>query len=280
MAFRADSGSCGKPSTAGRRRTACRAGGAGAVRQRSVPPHEGGEEEAREPLGDDGDVLAPPSLLQRSKELLLGRDVLRLALALPTMGTLPRGDGSPVVLVPGFGTGDSSLVPMRLLLRHLGHDVRSARLGRTGDDVMRLAARVRDFAAALTVETGRTPALVGWSIGGVLAREAARDAPEVVRRVVTMGTPVEGGPSYTALAGLYSETQRAAIRADIAERNKIPIRVPVTAIWSPNDGIVTPAACLDDADGVEHVRVTSTHLGMGVDPVVWRVVAECLAAPD
>lgn len=208
----------------------------------------------------------------------MGRDLLRLALALPTMGGLPRGDGSPVVLVPGFGAGDSSFVPMRLLLRHLGHDVRSAGLGRTGDDVLALAGRLRSLAAALTEKTGRIPALVGWSIGGVVAREAARDAPEVVRRVVTMGTPVAGGPSYTALAALYSEARRAAIRTDIAERRRIPIRVPVTAIWSPNDGVVTPAACLDDADEVEHVRVDSTHLGMGVDPVVWRVVAERLAA--
>lgn len=231
-------------------------------------------------MGHHGDVLAPPSFLQRSKELLIGRDLLRLAVELPTLGALPRGDGSPVVLVPGFGAGDASFAPMRLLLRRLGHDVRSARLGRTGDDVPELAGRVAALATAISSETGRPPALVGWSIGGVLAREAARDAPNVVRRVITMGTPVVGGPSYTALAALYSDDRRAAIQAEIAERNRTPIRVPVTAIWSPNDGIVNPAACQDDAQDVEHVRVASTHVGMGVDPVVWRVVAERLAVPS
>lgn len=179
------------------------------------------------------------------------------------------------MLVPGFGATDFSLLPLRGLLRRLGHDVRTAGLGRVSDDVVGQSARVADIVRSLRTETGLAVALVGWSIGGVLAREAARDAPDVVRRVVTMGTPVVGGPSYTALAGRYSGEQLAEIRAAIAERSRVAIEVPITAVWSSNDGIVNPEACIDhDSPDVEHVEVTSTHLGMGVDPDVWAVVAE------
>lgn len=225
--------------------------------------------------------LAPPSVWQRGRELLVGRDLVVGALRLPALRSLPRGTGAPVILVPGFGTGDGSFVLLRGLLARLGHDARPAGLGRVGDDVPVLAERVAGIARDTAAETGRPVALVGWSIGGVLAREAARGHPEVVRHVVTIGTPVEGGPSYTALAGRYTADQLAAIRAGIDEANRVPITTPITAIWSPNDGIVTPEACIDRrSPRVEHVRVTSTHLGMGLDPKVWGVVAQRLARPD
>lgn len=223
-------------------------------------------------------MLAPPPLAQRSKELLLGRDLLRLAVRSPSLRSLPRGNGGPVVLVPGFGATDASLYPLRQLLRRLGHDARPAGLGRVGDDIRVLADRIIERSVKLSVRTGRPVALVGWSIGGVVSREAARDRPDVIRRVITFGSPTVGGPSYTALAGRYRPAQLAAIRSEINERNLTPITVPVTAIWSPNDGVVTPEACVDRlTPGAENVRVTSTHIGLGLDPNVWAIVAERLA---
>jgi triacylglycerol esterase/lipase EstA (alpha/beta hydrolase family) len=230
---------------------------------------------------DGRGALAPPSVRQRSRELLVGRDLVLGAWRLPGLRSLPRGTGTPVVLIPGFGTGDGSFVLLRRLLSRLGHDARPAGLGRVGDDVPALAERVAAIARDTATETGHRVALVGWSIGGVLAREAARDHPEVVRHVITIGTPVEGGPSYTALAGRYTTDELAAIRAAIDEADRVPITAPITAIWSPNDGIVTPRACIDRrSPHVEHVRVTSTHLGMGLDPQVWGVVAHRLAGTD
>ncbi len=182
-------------------------------------------------------------------------------------------------MITGFGGTDGSLFPLRLFLRRLGHDARPADVGRVGDDVEALYPEIGRRCQALAEQTGRSVALVGWSIGGVLAREAARDHPRLVRRVITFGTPVEGGPSYTALAGRYSAARLAQIRSRIAERNQTPITVPVTAIWSPNDGIVSPAACVDRVTpGVENLRVSSTHIGMGIDPDVWAATAGRLAA--
>lgn len=225
-------------------------------------------------------MLAPPSWTQRSRELLLGRDLARLAIGAPGLRSLPRGDGRPVLVITGFGGTDPSLLPLRRFLGRLGHDVRPAGLGRISDEVEDLYPRVGNRCAAIATETGRQVALVGWSIGGVLAREAARDHPDAVSRVVTFGAPIEGGPAYTALAGRYDAERLAEIAALIDERHRTPIRLPVTAIWSPNDGIVTPEACLDHrTPDAENVRVSSTHIGMGLDPDVWSAIARRLAQP-
>ena len=145
---------------------------------------------------------------------------------------------------------------------------------------MNQTERLANAVAGVASATRRPVAIVGWSLGGVLAREVARDRPDIVSQVITFGTPVVGGPSYTALSGYYSAERLAAIRAEIAGRNRRPIDVPVTAIWSPNDGIVTPEACIDERTAhAAHVTVSSTHLGMGIDPDVWAVVAQRLAGP-
>ncbi len=223
-------------------------------------------------------MLAPPSFPQRTRELLVGRDVVRFASRAPRLRSMPRGDGRPVVVVSGLGATDVSLAPLRHFLRRLGHDARPAGLGRLSDDVEELFPEIGRRCARLAQESGRRVAVVGWSIGGVLAREAARDHPEAVERVITFGTPVEGGPSYTALAGRYTADELVRIRSRIEDRNRTAIAVPVTSIWSRNDGIVTPEACIDRrSPTAEHVEVSSTHLGMGFDPDVWATVATRLA---
>ncbi|MEM8746507.1 MAG: alpha/beta fold hydrolase [Actinomycetota bacterium] len=222
-------------------------------------------------------TLRPPSFAQRSKELLVGRDVARLFVRTPHLRQAPRGDGRPVVVVTGFGGTDLSLTALRGYLGWLGHDARLAELGRIGQDVPGLVGRLIDRCASVRSETGESPALVGWSLGGTLSRETARRHPELVRRIVTFGTPVEGGPAYTALAWRYTDEQIERIHELIDTRYETPIEVPITALWSRNDGVVTPEACIDRrTPGVEHVEVTSTHLGMGVDPDVWSAIAERL----
>ena len=159
--------------------------------------------------------------------------------------------------IPGWRAPEVSGAPLRAYLRALGHDARGWGFGtNTGDprrDVERLSGRVLELAD----EGGAAVSLVGWSLGGVIAREVARRHPEAVRRVITYGTPVVGG------RGLDSRS---------------PIRVPLTAVFSRRDGIVSWRACIDrSSPHVEHVEVGSTHLGMGVDPDVWGLVADRLA---
>lgn len=185
------------------------------------------------------------------------------------------------MVIPGLGTADVALAPMRRWLGSLGHDARPAGLGVVGPDVASQAHRMRERVEHVADRTGQRVAIVGWSIGGVIAREVARDLPDRVRRVVTLGTPVIGGPTHTRSARRYREDELAAIRAAIAERDEVPITVPVTAVWSRRDGIVAPGACHDRlTPGVEHLEVRATHVGFGIDPDVWRIVADRLALPD
>lgn len=173
------------------------------------------------------------------------------------------------------------MAPLRRFLRALGHDARRSGLGASGPDVERQVDRLIGRVESLASERGDSVALVGWSIGGVIGREVARERPDLVRRVVTFGTPAVGGPAHTAVGRLYGRSRVEAIAAAAEERASTQIAVPVTAMRSRRDGIVNVEACVDvTTPGAENLVVTSTHFGMGLDPDVWRIVAERLASPD
>ncbi len=224
----------------------------------------------------------PPATRTAFGELGAALDAARLVGAAPRLLTAPRGDGHLVVDIPGWRAPELSGAPLRTYLRRLGYDARGWGFGtNTGDprrDVRRLASRLLD----LVEEKGEPASLVGWSLGGVIAREVARLHPDAVRRVITYGTPVTGGAAHTTIARAYgrgtdADAELVARRLHAAD----PIRVPLTVVFSRRDGIVSWQACIDHATpGVEHVEVSSTHLGMGFDPDVWTVVAERLSRPE
>jgi hypothetical protein len=230
----------------------------------------------------DAEALAqptgPPSLWTTVGELGSALDGVRLLGALPRLSAAARGDGHLVVDIPGWRAPELSGAPMRRYLRRLGYDARGWGFGtNTGDprrDVELLAERL----LSLVEKTGSPASLVGWSLGGVIAREVARRHPEAVRRVITYGTPVVGGAAYTSIARATGgaadvDAGRVARRLDA----ETPIRVPLTVLFSRRDGIVAWEACVDRSSPyAEHVEVASTHLGMGVDPDVWGIVADRL----
>ena len=223
----------------------------------------------------------PPSTGTALAELGSGLSALRLAAATPRLLSSPRGDGHTVVDIPGWRAPELSGAPLRAYLRRLGYDARGwgfgTNLGDPRRDVERLTRNVLETVTA----NGAPISLVGWSLGGVIAREVARREPAAVRRVITYGTPVVGGPRFTAVARAYSSQDSTAAEA-VAKRldAESPIQVPLTAVFTRNDGIVAWQACIDHASPrVEHVEVASTHIGMGIDPDVWEVVADRLARP-
>ena len=113
----------------------------------------------------------------------------------------------------------------------------------------------------------------------MIAREVARERSELVSQVITFGTPVVGGPLYTSITGVYTMEERRLIAERIAERNQIPIEVPITALYSKRDGIVAWQACIDTfSPDVTMIEIRSTHVGMGIDPDVWQIVSERLAS--
>jgi pimeloyl-ACP methyl ester carboxylesterase len=221
----------------------------------------------------------PPARQRLLLEALAGKESIRLPFILPSLLKRKATHASTILLVPGLGATDASMIPLRTYLRRLGHDARSVGMGRISDDVEGQYVRVAAAAVRLAAEVDKQVVLIGWSIGGVLVREAARDHQDLVRRVITFGTPVVGGPAYSQVALRYSKATLDAIVRRVNERAVIPMKVPITAIWSRLDGIVDPAACFDRTSGnVEHVEVNSTHFGMGIDPDVWRVIADRLSA--
>ena len=204
----------------------------------------------------------------------------RLLLNAPNLARAPRGKGEKVLVWPGFGAGNTSTTVLRNFLTYLGYDARGWRLGRNDGDVLNmldeLTSAVRRIAASEPVS------LVGWSLGGYLAREVARDCPEQVRRVVTLGSPVVGGPKYTAVARYFDTGNESLddIERLVDERYENPLTVPVTAIYSKLDGVVAWQACIDErSPNVEHIAVTSSHTGLGFSPDAFRILADRLARP-
>lgn len=217
--------------------------------------------------------LRPPAPGAILRELATAREPARLLIGKRRLHR-PTTDSRLVITIPGVGATDRWMAPIRRYLSSLGHRPQGWGLGRNGtrpDDVYPLVAeRVRAIVAA-----GETTVdLLGWSIGGVVAREVARDHPDLVGRVFTLGTPVVDGPRFTRAGYRYSRERLSEISLLIAEREKVPITTPVTAIYSKRDGVVAWEACRDPFENnVEHVEVGSSHLGLTIDPDVWFAVA-------
>jgi hypothetical protein len=234
---------------------------------------------------DRSDVTAlphparPPSAGASLAELGSALAAGRLLGALPRLLAAPRGDGQVVVDIPGWKAPEVSGAPMRAYLRALGYDARGWGFGTNTGDPRRDVERLTRSVLALADEQGAPVSLVGWSLGGVIAREVARSHPDAIRRVVTYGTPVLGGSRFTAVArSVGPEASGAAGRVSERLDASSPIRVPLTVVFSRRDGIVAWEACIDRVSPyAEHVEVSSTHIGMGVDPDVWRIVADRLA---
>jgi len=228
----------------------------------------------------EGAALELPTPWMVLRELALPLDVARLWFGWPRLLWAPRGNGQPVLLLPGYGGTDASTLAIRTFLRLLGYEPEGWGLGTNTGDVKRILPTVVARTAAAYQRTGQRVRLVGWSLGGVIAREVARERPDLVERVITFGSPIVGGPKYTFVGWRYAERGHDldAIEAAIDERNRTPITVPITAIYSRGDGIVMWHACIDRlSPQVEHVEVRATHIGLGIHPHVYRVVADRLA---
>lgn len=225
--------------------------------------------------------LAAPSKHLWAWELRAVQELVGGLVPRPFAPDLPRGHGQPVLVLPGFAASDSSMWLMQSRLNKLGYRCETWGLGRNTGNLKRLMPLLVERVLAMAGAAGEKVRLVGWSLGGTMAREVAREHPEAVARVITLGSPVVGGAKYTFVAGRY---RRQGIDLDRAERNADardagkPLRVPVTALYDKRDAIVNWPACIDRRNAcVEHIEVNCSHLGMGVDRHVFALIAQKLA---
>ncbi len=229
------------------------------------------------------DALEPPPASGVMREIRGLLELPRLALRVPDLARQPRGHGQTVLVLPGYGAGDGSTSLLKSYLRLLGYRVTGWHFGRNSGDVAELLPRLLKRILSITYKTQQPIRIVGWSLGGFLAREIARERPDLVNRIITLGTPVIGGPKYTVVAPMFRRRgiDVDAIEAEIERRNQILLRTPVTAIYSRVDAVVTWRACIDHFGlNVEHVEVRTTHLGLGFSPDVYKIIAQRLADND
>lgn len=202
----------------------------------------------------------------------------------PLMRALPKGDGHGVLVLPGFMAGDSSTRPLRSLLSDLGYDARGWNLGR---NVRVDNARVEAMMGCLNElyeDTGRPVSIIGWSLGGVFARELAKLAPEKVRQVISLGSPISDDRNHTNARRLFEylnghepEPMRDGNFAKLAEAPP----VPTTSILTKTDGVVHWRGSVQ-ADGPdnENIEVIASHCGLGVNPSAVYAIADRLAQDE
>lgn len=199
----------------------------------------------------------------------------------PFLMGAPRGDGHPVLTLPGFLASDLSMAPMRRYLTELGYEPHAWRMGRNVGGIARMRAALRKRLAEIYQTSGRKVSIVGWSLGGVYARDLALQAPEMVRTIVTLGSPFANDIRATNATRLYEalsgETVGGNPELEQAIAGDLP--VPVSSIYSKSDGIVNWRTCLLRAcETAENIEVHfASHVGIGVNPAALWAVADRLA---
>jgi pimeloyl-ACP methyl ester carboxylesterase len=227
-------------------------------------------------------AVQPPRLLYLALEARAPLEFAASLLAAPWLLRAPRGDGHAVLVYPGFMASDFSTRPLRRLLRTLGHDARGWDQGRNTGARQGVVDRALDRLRSVHQATGRSVSLVGWSLGGLYARELAKMAPEAVRSVVTLGSPFAGSPEATHAWRLYRWLHRGQTEAArTPDGLSLPPPQPTTSIYSRSDGVVAwPCSLQSAGPRTENIEVPASHVGLGVNPLALYALADRLAQPE
>ncbi len=235
-------------------------------------------------LREDEVPISPPSKWLLLAEGRVWAEYAAFLIAMPLLRRLPRGDGHPVMVIPGFGASDASTLPLRRLLRRLGYAAHGWELGRNTGMSSRIKQNLGRSLEALHQRHGQTVSLIGWSLGGVYVREMARHAPQHVRQVITLGSPFNSHPQSNNVDSLFRRVNRGKninLDWEAFQKRRVPPPVPCTAIYSKSDGIVAWQCSREEPSAqTESIGVLSSHFGLGVNPLVLTVIADRLAQPD
>jgi len=223
-----------------------------------------------------------PALLQALAEPVRASGEFATSVGLlPFFRLLPRGGGHPVLVLPGFMASDGSTRPLRRLLRALGYQVHGWGLGRNVGPTERVVNDMPELVDNITQRSGHSVAIVGWSLGGIYARHLAARTPDLVRSVVTLGSPVRSeARRFTNASPLFEALRAFHVPGHPMLDDGHPLSVPVTAVHTRSDGIVPWRTCLiQEAPNAENLRVRGSHIGLGFNPAAIYIVADRLAQP-
>jgi pimeloyl-ACP methyl ester carboxylesterase len=202
----------------------------------------------------------------------------------PALQRLASGDGHPVLVIPGLLADDTSTRVLRMTLRRLGYRVHGWRLGRNIGPTEACVNGMRDRIDDLNNRYGEPISLIGWSLGGIFARDIARRTPDSVRQVITLGSPfrlqryeqTRASKVFDRFAHLHAEHRTLPL-----EPEGCALPVPATSIYSHLDGIVHWQTCLNlPGERCENIAVLASHLGLGHHPAALYAVADRLAQPQ
>jgi len=220
-------------------------------------------------------------------------ELAALPWSLPILATAPRGDGHPVLLLPGFMGSEASLIGLEIFLRSRGYAVETWGLGRNVGFHAKHATALEQKIRYMHHKAGRKVSLVGWSLGGVFALFGAHQVPACVRCVVTLGSPItvdaEGSASPPLVKAMYrliahpmgtmAHSMQPRAR-QLRERKSLPL--PLSCLYSLSDGVVPPQEATVEGDPARHenIRVPGSHVGLGFNAVVLWIVADRLSQPE
>src|SRR4029450_8329411 len=206
-------------------------------------------------------TLSPPS---RTLMFLEGRAVSELGAflgALPLLSLAPRGDGHPVLVLPGLVASDTSTRPLRSFLKSRGYAVSGWRQGRNLGLRHGVQNAIVDLVQELNDTHGRKVSLVGWGLGGLYARQLAKMMPQRVRSVITLGSPFASGPKatnawrvYEMASGRRADEEGSGLGGALSGTPP----VPTTAIFSRTDGVCAWQGCMEKTSATsESIEVES-----------------------
>lgn len=228
------------------------------------------EYDINQPAPTPADVKRP-SLFKEIRGII---QPIRLLAAYPDLRKAEAGNGKRIMLFPGWKSHETVMFPVKTFLNRLGYTAQYWGLGLNNGYVEKYRDQI--ITQLEKEEHPEKITLIGWSLGGLIAREVAREIPHKISSVITYGTPAIGGPRYTAGVKVYEakEVQRIIdLQRALDETN--PIAIPLSIIFTKKDSIVNWSACIDRTSlDVKHYEVNSTHLSLGIDPTVWKIIVQ------
>jgi pimeloyl-ACP methyl ester carboxylesterase len=199
--------------------------------------------------------------------------------ATPWLNSLPKGDGHPVLVFPGLAASDFSTVPLRRFLRQRGHWVHGWKQGFNFGPRHGVLHASRERLKHLAERHGQKVSLVGWSLGGVYARELAKELPQLVRCVITLGSPFGGHPRATNAWRLYELVSGQSVHdnPELHHQLRQAPPVPTTSILSRTDGVVAWHCSVNEVlPHTENIEIPASHVGMGMNPLALYAMADRL----